>query len=55
MQYRLRTLIALMFIVPPVFAMVWLGGIWIVVAMAAYLGLVALAKRFIFADRPSPT
>jgi hypothetical protein len=51
MRYRLRTLTALTMIVPPVFAALWLGGGAIVLAMSLYMGLVVLAKRFVFSDR----
>ena len=53
MRYRLRTLIILMLVIPPVFAAICLGGGKIVFALAVYLGLVALAKRFVFSDRPA--
>jgi hypothetical protein len=53
MRYRLRTLAALTAIVPPLFAAVCLGGGWIVLSLATYVGLVAMTKRFVFSDRPT--
>jgi len=51
MRYRLRTLVIFTLVIPPIFAAVCLGGGKIVFALAVYLGLVALAKRFVFSDR----
>jgi hypothetical protein len=51
LQYKIRTLLILMAVVPPAAWLVWLGAAYAIVALIMYIGCTAIVKRLWLSDQ----